>query len=83
MTLNKRAKVRSIGSSEYKNLKLKKKEKKRAEGSYIQEAITCPARGQGSAVCGAFNLTRRRTRKVKKVGKGVEGSSLRPPHLVN
>jgi hypothetical protein len=34
VTLNKMTKARSIGSSEYKNLKLKKKEeKKRAEGS--------------------------------------------------
>ena len=34
VALNKRAKARSIGSSEYKNLKLKKKEeKKRAEDS--------------------------------------------------
>ena len=29
VTLNKRAKARSIGSSKYKNLKLKKKEKKK------------------------------------------------------
>ena len=41
-TLNKEGEARSIGSLYNKNLKLKKREeKKRAEGPYIQKAITC------------------------------------------
>src|SRR5271167_1004396 len=50
VTLKNRAKARSIGSSKYKNLKLKKKEEKRAGGPYIyrKRARAPPGAGVGT-----------------------------------
>src|SRR5271167_2399015 len=63
VTLKNRAKARSIGSSKYKNLKLKKKEEKRAGGPYIyrKRARAPPGAGvsTGAVTLGQFVFPRR------------------------